>query len=302
MKLLFIVLITALLFGILSVNHLKCETQFTIDDLFFGTDSTFEVMTWNLQHFPKNKDTTIEYVSQVIHNLDVDVIGFQEIENASSFISLIEKLNQIDSINVWDGFRANSDEWDMNLAFLYKAGIINVENIYEIYEGDHYAFPRHPLIMELIFNDTKIVIINNHLKAKGGEKNEDRRRDASIKLEKFIVEKFPEREVIIIGDLNDDITEAKKQNVFFNFIEDSDDYLFADMNIAGDKYADWSYPYWPSHIDHIIITNELFDEFKHKDSTIKTITIDKYLEGDWDTYYRNISDHRPVAIKLKFAE
>ena len=32
----------------------------------------------------------------------------------------------------------------------------------------------------------------------------------------------------------------------------------------------------------------------------KTIKIDEYLDGGWNEYDQNISDHRPVAIKLEF--
>jgi len=299
-----------LMFGLMSVlfffniyGNSADSTFVTLDNLFFGSDSTFEVMTWNLQNFPKNKETTVDYVAKVIHHLDVDIVGFQEIQSDSSFTLLIEKLNQIDSVNVWDGYRANSDEWEMNLAYLYKkADDITVGKIYEIYTDDQYAFPRHPLVMELLYKETPILIINNHLKAMGGEKKEARRRDANKKLKKFIDDNHPNSEVIILGDLNDNIVEPEKQNVFWNFIEDSDNYAFADMEIATDSTSDWSYPYWPSHLDHILITNELFDEFENPGSTIKTITIDKYLGGNWNTYYKNISDHRPVAIKLRFAE
>ena len=57
------------------------------------------------------------------------------------------------------------------------------------------------------------------------------------------------------------------------------------------------FPNWPSHLDHILITNEIFESF---DSIyVKTIKIDDYLEGGWSEYDQNISDHRPVAIKIK---
>ncbi len=295
--------LTTILFCFNIYGNSADSTFLTLDNLFFGSDSTFEVMTWNLQNFPKNKETTVDYVAKVIYYLDVDIVGFQEIQSDSSFTFLIEKLNQIDSVNVWDGYRANSDEWEMNLAYLYKKiDDITVGKIYEIYTDDQYAFPRHPLVMELLYKKTPILIINNHLKAMGGEKNQARRKDACIKLDKFIEDNFSDVAVIILGDLNDDINEPEEQNVFWNFIGDSDNYTFADMEIAADSISDWSYPYWPSHLDHILITNELFDEFENPGSTIKTITIDKYLEGDWDVYYKNISDHRPVAIKLIFAE
>ena len=53
---------------------------------------------------------------------------------------------------------------------------------------------------------------------------------------------------------------------------------------------------WPSHLDHILVTNEIFESL---DSIyVKTIKIDEHLEGGWNEYDQNISDHRPVAIKI----
>ena len=85
-------------------------------------------------------------------------------------------------------------------------------------------------------------------------------------------------------------------------LNDTENYLFADMDIAQGTSSGWSYPTWPSHIDHILITNELFDEFENNSSDIQTIKIDDYFEGGWSAYDQNVSDHRPVALKLLFNE
>ena len=77
-------------------------------------------------------------------------------------------------------------------------------------------------------------------------------------------------------------------------INDSDNYFFADLEIAEGSSSEWSFPNWPSHLDHILITNELFDN----NSYIETIRIDDFMDGGFSEYDQNISDHRPVAIKL----
>ena len=52
----------------------------TFDELEFGTDDTFEVVTWNIEWFPKDGQTTVGYVSQIIEALDVDLIAMQELD------------------------------------------------------------------------------------------------------------------------------------------------------------------------------------------------------------------------------
>ena len=38
----------------------------SLSDLSFGTDSTFEVLTWNIEWFPKNGQSTADSVKQII--------------------------------------------------------------------------------------------------------------------------------------------------------------------------------------------------------------------------------------------
>ena len=70
-----VMILTILLFSCISLKAQR------IEDLSFGTETTFEVMTWNIEHFPKNGQTTIQYVTDIIEALDVDIIAIQEVDN-----------------------------------------------------------------------------------------------------------------------------------------------------------------------------------------------------------------------------
>ena len=102
--------------------------------------------------------------------------------------------------------------------------------------------------------------------------------------------------VLVIGDYNDELDDDTDDNVFQNFIDDSDNYLFADMIIATGNPQNFSFPNWPSHIDHILISNELFDEFNSNESDITTIQVDNYISGGFSSYDALITDHMPVGI------
>ena len=106
--------------------------------------------------------------------------------------------------------------------------------------------------------------------------------------------------VIILGDLNDELQEDASDNVFQNFINDSTNYKFIDLDIAFGSSTNWSYPGWPSHLDHILITNELFDEFEASGAKVETIHIENYFDGGWNEYENFVSDHRPVGLSLNF--
>ena len=46
-----------------------------------GSDSTLDIITWNVQNFPKENDITIEYLIELIGLMNVDIIAMQEIES-----------------------------------------------------------------------------------------------------------------------------------------------------------------------------------------------------------------------------
>ena len=291
--------ITVLVF-ILFFTYNNSISQ-SLSDLSFGSDETFEVITWNIEWFPKNGQTTVDSVAVILQALDVDVFALQEIDDTVMFKQMVNNLNG------YDYFFKSS--WFAGLAYVYKTESIVINDIYEIYITEPYwsPFPRSPVVMELTFNDEEIIIINNHFKCCGdGIMNvndsgdeETRRFIASNLLKEYIDTNFQDKRVIMLGDLNDILTDNESNNVFLSFINDSLNYKFADMEIANGSSSDWSYPTWPSHLDHILLTNEIFNEFEDDNSTIQVIMIDDYITGGWNTYDNNISDHRPVALKLK---
>lgn len=150
------------------------------------------------------------------------------------------------------------------------------------------------------------MVINNHLKASGDGiinyndqwDEEYRRLEAMNKLKLYVDNNLSDDRVFLVGDLNDELTDDMESNVFQTVLQQPERYIFADMTIAEDSSSNWSYPSWPSHLDHIMITNELYDSFENSASEIKTLKIDNYLESGWYEYNSNISDHRPVGIKL----
>ena len=258
-----------------------------------GTESTLDVITWNIEKFPKQNDITIDYLVKLINSMNVDIIALQEIESETDFQFLINSLEN------YDGIIANSASFNINLAFLYSNNL-EVESTYEIFTDDWWSFPRSPLVTHIIWNEQDIYIINNHFKANENDSTEDeaRRKSASENLEDYINEYLYGENVIILGDLNDELNDS--MNVFQNFINDSTNYKFVDMDLAYGSKANWSYPGWPSHLDHILITNELFDEFDNEGSSVQTLRLEEYFDNGWTEYENYISDHRPFGLSLKF--
>ena len=267
--------------------------------MIFGSDATLDIITWNIETFPKNEQQTSCYVSHIIQKIDMDVLAIQEIENTEMFEKMVNRLDEYSSY-----YESN---WFAGLGYIYKTNSIEINNIYEIFDTNQYwnTFPRSPLVMDMNFMGQQYFIINNHFKCCGDgildindDSDEEKRRYNAINLIKEYVDtNLSNKNVIILGDFNDDIVEAEPNNVFKKILNDTDRYVFVDFDIANNSSADWSFPSWPSHLDHILITNELFSAFNS--DNIQTIKIDNYLHSGWLEYDNNISDHRPVGINLE---
>ena len=271
-----------------------------LEDLSFGDDNSLDIATWNIEWFPKNNQITINHVTEIINLLELDILAIQEVDDTTMFDQML------DSLPEYTGYYESS--WFAGLAYIYKTGSVEINEIYEIYTTSSYwnAFPRSPMVIDINFMGVNYFIINNHFKCCGNgiidfgnTSDEENRRYTAINLIKeYIDTNLSNHKVVVLGDLNDDINEASPNNVFQEVLDDSAHYRFADLEIAQGNNSEWSFPNWPSHLDHILITDEIFNEINN--IKVETIKIDEYLEGGWNEFDQNISDHRPVAIKFSF--
>lgn len=270
-----------------------------LSDMSFGTEDNLEILTWNIENFPKNGQATIDSVEKMIEALDVDIIALQEIWDTAMFTQLLLQLED------FDGYLDKS--YNKGLAYVYKTATVEIIDFYRIYRTSSYwnYFPRAPLVMKMRFNGQKITLINNHLKCCGDgllntnntNDQEYRRYQAMFFLKKYIDENLNNEPVILLGDLNDNLADTEDHNVFQGVLEDTQNYQFLDLEIAESSQANWSYPSWPSHLDHILISDELFYAFSMEEAQIQTLRPGDFIGGFWE-YESRISDHRPVGLRL----
>jgi len=287
---------TLLLFLFISITSFSQN----IGNLHFGSDSTLDVMTWNIEAFPKAGQNTMDSVRKIIEALDMDVVGVQEINDTNAFKAMML------TINGYAGYAKLN--YLVGLGFIYKTSSIQINAIYEIFNAPQYwnNFPRAPIVMDMNYMNERYILIVNHLKCCGdgfidlGNTNdeENRRLESVILLKEYIDQNFPTLKTIVLGDLNDLITDQPNSNVFQPILNDPSNYAFADNAIALGPSSNWSYPTWPSHLDHFIITNELFYETQNNGSYVQTLKLESEFAAGWSSYEAIVSDHRPVAMKI----
>ncbi|MGC6469752.1 MAG: endonuclease/exonuclease/phosphatase family protein [Flavobacteriales bacterium] len=263
----------------------------------FGTSKSLDIITWNVEWFPKEDQITLNQMIPIIEELDADIIAFQEINSVSYFYQLA------DSLENYSAYSTGTS--GLNLSYFYKTSL-EVDSIYTIFDSNDYNFAgRPPLILRLNYQSEDYYIINNHFKCCGNGQldlndsgdEEFRRFQAMNFLKSYIDQNLANDKVIILGDLNDLIEDPITNNVFSSILNDSLNYMFADKYIPSMPSNSWSFPNWPSHLDHIIISNELFEGFDIEND-IQTIRLDIFL-GSFQAYDNYISDHLPVGINIR---
>jgi exonuclease III len=276
-----------------------------------GGTNKIELVTWNIEHFPKASYTT-EYVKAIIEDLGADIYVLQEIQSRDSLAVMLIEMNDYN-------FYLQTNSIGLNLAIIYNNISVNIKSTDELFiEDDYYFASRPPLLINLEWQNNGVIkdltIINIHYKCCGdnsisyvpdvdGKWDEEYRRlKASELIEKYISDNLTDKNVIVAGDFNDAIDEVDSTNVFLPFIDKPTEYKFADMDIAIGDAANWSWQGWGSsypaiHFDHILINNNLFDEFDNS-SVVDVIKLEEYFTDGVSEYDNNVSDHRPVYIKF----
>ncbi|MBD77594.1 MAG: hypothetical protein CL840_01470 [Crocinitomicaceae bacterium] len=286
---------------LISFSYVQAQN---LSFLQFGSDSSLDIATWNIERFPKRGQTTVDSVAQIMKAAEIDVWGLQEINDLNELRNVV---NQISDYSIATGTGAQR-----GLAYVYNQKQVDVLKVYRIYESSQYSspFPRRPLVMELKYKNDTFLLINNHYKCCGdGSLNksdpgdeETRRLNANRLLKQWVDSLHPNDNVIILGDLNDILKDAVRNNVFQDFFDDLTHYRVADLMVENGPSRNWSYPSWPSHLDHIIVTNEVSNKLNQNNSEIACLQPDTFLVRKWSDYDYMISDHRPVAIKLHYKE
>ncbi|MEP1032130.1 endonuclease/exonuclease/phosphatase family protein [Ekhidna sp.] len=260
-----------------DVGTLQCTPTFSTEEL--------EVVTWNIERFPMHEESTSK-VASIIIDLNADLYALQEISDVDAFNILVSSIDGYDGVVV-------DVRGSIEMAFIYKTSEVNqVSTPIELFSGETSPFPREPVEIDIThINGLTVKVINIHLKCCDG--SESRRTAASNKLRSYIDDNYSTDKVIVLGDWNEDFDTGSS---FTNFILDSQNYAFVDLPIYNGSGDNYSYPctgasYCPSHIDHILITNELCDNL--------TGTYTVKLDDCVTDYLSEVSDHRPVMVSLK---
>jgi endonuclease/exonuclease/phosphatase family metal-dependent hydrolase len=264
-------------------------------------DDVMQVVTWNIEQFPKQGNSTLNILNTLIEDMAADIIAVQEVNDTDKFSELGLMLNNYNTISCGSS-NPDSEWYNPVVGYIYNKNSVTIERSYKIFQNDNRRFPRTPFVIDVIWKGQELTLINLHLKAMGDNyidysddwDEEVRRKDANTYIADYVNQELADRQVIVLGDFNDEVQEPISTNVFTSFTN-SGNFVIADYEMTEDT-QNYSFPGWPSHLDHIIINDNLVEEFDSEKSDCFTIKIDNNISG----YESLVSDHRPVIIKLDF--
>ena len=254
----------------------------------YNTEEGIEIITWNCEFFPAANDSTIKALSEIVKDIDADIIAFQEIKKAGWFEKLMQRLPEYSYI-------ISMQASFMDLAIIYKKDMFDFISHTELFSDNDYNFAgRPPLKLDLRDkkSNTEFSIINLHMKC--CDSGLKRRKKASQMLYDYIVSTNINN-YIVLGDWNDDLKDSENEHCFTPFLNDNNFYFVNDQIVWDLNQA--SYPKHPyfSFLDHILVHKSLVS--LESINNVVTIPIDEYMNG-YDIYETYISDHKPVLLSF----
>lgn len=286
----------------------------------YPTSSTVNIVNYNLEWFggangPVDDDLQRDNAITVLNYLDPDIIALEEIVDVTRFNALVSGLS--------GGYASFLSEYCSNgttpaacassqkLAFVYKTGVVS--NVFARpmnLNGANWASGRVPYVVTA--NITKngqtraVTFFVLHGKAGSTLTDYNQRLNGSIEMKDSLDAFFNNRNVIILGDLNDDLDVSiynpgtPQPTSYTTIVSDSTDadryksvtlYTLSQFGLSSTATN-------PEVIDHVIISNELESAYVPFSSTLYD---DIGALAGVTNYSTTTSDHFPVMSRYLFS-
>lgn len=248
------------------------------------------LITWNLESFPLTASAPAQAVA-LLTELAPDVVALQEIADEDAFDDLVA------SLDGYAGVMNDDPGAYIRVGLLWRTDRVTVSDVETLFPDDWYAFPRPPLKAHVTIDGTTpvdFVTVVLHLKAQLDAESEARRRAGCEALDAWVRAEQSagaEQDYVLVGDLNDKVTDPPQWNVFGAFLDRPETYRFLTLPAA--DAGEHTYIPFESFIDHVIVTTDALDEIGTGQTEVLA------LENDIADY-RDLTDHRPVRTWLSW--
>jgi hypothetical protein len=295
---------------------------------FFGSDVKG---TDGVEFGPTVDALQIENVAKVMNKLNADVYVVQEVSDDPSLIELIKQIN----INGKTFDKTISTSWSYSfnaadpnfppqkLVVLYntqtttvkknrvmfkklyddvRANTVTLSN-YPGSDDSFFSSGRLPYLVEIETNiggvKKQITLIDLHARANSGSdisRYNMRKYDVQLLKDSLDVH-YPNSNLMILGDFNDDVKASvvkPNPSSYEAFVNDTNNYNTLTLGIS--QAGAYSYLSSSGFLDHIVVSNELTDEYIPNSIAVYD------PRTDISNYTNTTSDHGPVIARFELKE
>ncbi len=288
---------------ILMLFSSTVEAQSVIQDWTgIPTPETFNVVTWNIEHFgregqgPDDIEKQYANVITVIDSLQADIIGLQEMYNIPLFEQLVEDLKD------YDGFITDYTASSLQVAFLYRIDRIEfldsrlLDAEFGISDFDVNRRPPLEFTFRVKIGEVSDTMhaVTYHARHDTDNESYNRRLNASESLKAYFDEHRSGHALVFLGDFNDDVIKAPRgfrypppYTPYHNFVEDTS-YAVVTKPLS---YAGGMTHERGMMIDHIVVNQHLKNLWMRGSEKV-------HLPFYIDDYFNTTSDHLPVIARF----
>jgi hypothetical protein len=312
--------------GTVSVSTSGLSNTVNLKGTSIDPATTLEVVNWNIEWFgstvngPTNDDQQQQNVKTVLQNVGADIYGLLEVVDESRLANIVSQMPGYSYVVGQYGSHVNPPDPSggplseaQKLGFVYKTSmfsnisvrpLINNQNTSSV-SYNNWSSGRYPFLMtaDVTLNcvTKRINFILVHAKANTSPTATAyaRRQAAANELHDTIQTYFADKNVIMLGDFNDDLDQTITAGItppvtsYSSFTTDNSNFFSPTLalSLAG-KRSTVSYN---DVIDHVMLSNEM--EPYYMPSTASILTDVTSLVSNYGT---TTTDHYPVFTRYKF--
>ncbi|AWV98283.1 DUF5689 domain-containing protein [Arcticibacterium luteifluviistationis] len=282
---------------------------------------TFDVAAWNLEWFgsegngPRDEALQMANAVQAMTEIDADVFILEEITSLNAFDDLVSSLGNYDGVCSPAVSGSGDPEFAQRVCFVYKTNTVKMVELKPLLGGTpviadypesfdrFWASGRLPALfvcdVQIDGVSRRLHVIGVHARANRNNPDERelvykmRMRDLEV-LKDSLDLHFSLASIIMAGDYNDDVDETVvtgfTKSTYSGFVSDTDNYKVLSKELSDKKEK--SYLGYDNVIDHVMVSDELFDSVIEGGTQLQLSFI------DIDGYPDNTSDHLPLLSRF----
>ncbi|MCC9136104.1 DUF5689 domain-containing protein [Pontibacter silvestris] len=311
------------------IEDLPGAPEYTPEGTDIPINTTLDVMTWNMEFFgstiatfgPDDVQQQLQNATRLIDSVNADIIAVQEISDENLLQQLADSLGyeRVCSDRFSYSFNGPDPTFpEQKVCFLYNPEVVTFVDARVLFEamydsartgystalnnyptGDPSSFWSSGRLPFMITVDAMVEgvterfqLVNIHAKSGSGSSDLLRRRFDVQALRDTLDQYYPNANIIILGDYNDDVDESigGGASTYSAFVEAED---FRVVTAALSEAGLRSFITQDNVIDHQTVSDELYDNYLEGSATL--VVPFSYISN----YANTTSDHLPVVTRYE---